>query len=123
MYRILWVKCTTPAGCKSIRIAGSSVMDGWKGHISRRVELVFSGAGKKVLRYLHVTEDGYPSGAPKEKLFKGNPRLTREGKLGYPYPSGFTKQNRFYKCFQQGYRDAISTRETIFKTISFSTKI
>ena len=29
MYRFLWVKCTTPAGCKSIRIAVSAVMDGW----------------------------------------------------------------------------------------------
>jgi hypothetical protein len=28
----LWVKCTTSAECKSIRIAESSVMDGWKDH-------------------------------------------------------------------------------------------
>ena len=46
-----------------------------------------------------------------------------EEKHGLPQPSGFTKQNLFYKCFQQGYRDAISIRETIFKTISFSTKV
>jgi hypothetical protein len=26
---MLWVKCTTSAECKSIRIAESSVMDGW----------------------------------------------------------------------------------------------
>ena len=31
MYRILWVKCTTPAGCKSIGIAMSMVMDGSNG--------------------------------------------------------------------------------------------
>ena len=28
----LWHKCTTSAECKTIRIAASSVMDGWKGH-------------------------------------------------------------------------------------------
>jgi hypothetical protein len=27
--RMLWVKCTTSAECKTIRIAESSVMDGW----------------------------------------------------------------------------------------------
>jgi hypothetical protein len=27
--RMLWVKCTTSAECKSIRIAESLVMDGW----------------------------------------------------------------------------------------------
>jgi hypothetical protein len=32
IYRILWVKCTTSAECKSIQIAESSVMDGWKDH-------------------------------------------------------------------------------------------
>jgi hypothetical protein len=26
---MVWVKCTTSAECKSIRIAESSVMDGW----------------------------------------------------------------------------------------------
>jgi hypothetical protein len=30
--QIVWVKCTTSAECKSIRIAESSVMDGWNGH-------------------------------------------------------------------------------------------
>jgi hypothetical protein len=29
---MVWVKCTTSAECKSIRIAESSVMDGWNGH-------------------------------------------------------------------------------------------
>jgi hypothetical protein len=32
IYRILWVKCTTSAECKPIRIVESSVMDGWKDH-------------------------------------------------------------------------------------------
>jgi hypothetical protein len=27
--RMVWVKCTTSVECKSIRIAESSVMDGW----------------------------------------------------------------------------------------------
>jgi hypothetical protein len=30
--RMVWVKCTTSAECKSIRIAESSVMDSWNGH-------------------------------------------------------------------------------------------
>jgi hypothetical protein len=30
--RMVWVKCTTSAECKTIRIAESSVMDGWNGH-------------------------------------------------------------------------------------------
>jgi hypothetical protein len=29
---MVWVKCTTSAECKPIRIAESSVMDGWKDH-------------------------------------------------------------------------------------------
>jgi hypothetical protein len=29
MYQMVWVKCTTSAECNSIRIAESSVMDGW----------------------------------------------------------------------------------------------
>jgi hypothetical protein len=28
---MMWVKCTTSAECKSIRIAASAVMDGWDG--------------------------------------------------------------------------------------------
>jgi hypothetical protein len=32
IYRILWVKCTTSAERKTIRIAESSVMDGWTGY-------------------------------------------------------------------------------------------
>ena len=60
MNRILWVKCATPAGCKSIRIAESSVMDGWKGHRSRRVEnLCFLELKKKkVCLYQDGTKDG-----------------------------------------------------------------
>jgi hypothetical protein len=30
--RMLWVKCTTSGECKPIRIAESSVMEGWKDH-------------------------------------------------------------------------------------------
>jgi hypothetical protein len=30
--QMVWVKCTTSAECKSIRIVESSVMDGWDGH-------------------------------------------------------------------------------------------
>jgi len=29
--RMVWVKCTTSAECKTIRIAASAVMDGWIG--------------------------------------------------------------------------------------------
>jgi hypothetical protein len=32
IYRMVWVKCTTSAECKPIRIAKSSVMDGCKDH-------------------------------------------------------------------------------------------
>ena len=32
LLQMLWHKCTTSAECRSIRIAASTVMDGWKGH-------------------------------------------------------------------------------------------
>jgi hypothetical protein len=32
LLQMLWHKCTTSAECRSIRIAASSVMDGWNGH-------------------------------------------------------------------------------------------
>jgi hypothetical protein len=39
--RMLWVKCTTSAECKSIRIAESSVMDGWKDHYIAQCQFWF----------------------------------------------------------------------------------
>ena len=38
---MVWVKCTTSAECKSIRIAVSTVMDGWEG-CCRAVLVLFS---------------------------------------------------------------------------------
>ena len=32
LLQMLWHKCTTSAECRTIRIAASMVMDGWKGH-------------------------------------------------------------------------------------------
>ena len=32
LLQLLWHKCTTSAECKPIRIAASTVKDGWKGH-------------------------------------------------------------------------------------------
>ena len=32
LLQMLWHKCTTSAECRTIRIAASTVMDGWKGH-------------------------------------------------------------------------------------------
>jgi len=47
-------------------------MDGWKGHRSRRVGLVFFWSRKrkenKMLMYLDGTEDGYLEGTPEEKV-------------------------------------------------------
>jgi hypothetical protein len=37
---MMWVKCTTSAECKSIRIAVSVVMDGWNGRCLAVVPLV-----------------------------------------------------------------------------------
>jgi hypothetical protein len=39
--RILWVKCTTSVECKPIRIAESSVMDGWKDHYIAQCQFWF----------------------------------------------------------------------------------
>jgi hypothetical protein len=41
IYRILWVKCTTSAECKPIRIAESLVMDGWKDHYIAQCQFWF----------------------------------------------------------------------------------
>jgi hypothetical protein len=38
---MVWVKCTTPAECKPIRIAESSVMDGCKDHYISNVKFWF----------------------------------------------------------------------------------
>jgi hypothetical protein len=51
--QMLWVKCTTSAECKTIRIAESSVMDGWDDrHLAQCQVLVFtkmfSGKWRKV---------------------------------------------------------------------------
>jgi hypothetical protein len=40
--RMLWVKCTTSAECKSIRIAMSSVMDGWNGRCLAQCQFWFT---------------------------------------------------------------------------------
>jgi hypothetical protein len=50
--RMVWVKCTTSAECKSIRIAVSAVMDGWDGRCLAVMPLVlfkkvFMGKGKR----------------------------------------------------------------------------
>jgi hypothetical protein len=39
--RILWVKCTTSAECKSIRIAESLVMDSWNGRCLAQCQFCF----------------------------------------------------------------------------------
>jgi hypothetical protein len=39
---MVWVKCTTSAECKSIRIAESSVMDGWDDHCLAQCQFWFS---------------------------------------------------------------------------------
>ena len=41
MYQFLWVKCTTPTWCKSIRIAVSAVMDGWSWFCRAVLDLSF----------------------------------------------------------------------------------
>jgi hypothetical protein len=38
---MVWVKCTTSAECKSIRIAESSVMDGWNGRYLAQCRFCF----------------------------------------------------------------------------------
>jgi hypothetical protein len=41
IYRMVWVKCTTSAECKPIRIAESSVMDGWNGRYLAQCRFCF----------------------------------------------------------------------------------
>jgi hypothetical protein len=38
---MVWVKCTTSAECKPIRIAESSVMDGWNGRYLAQCRFYF----------------------------------------------------------------------------------
>jgi hypothetical protein len=38
---MVWVKCTTSAECKSIRIAKSLVMDGWEDHYLAQCRFCF----------------------------------------------------------------------------------
>ena len=121
MYRMLWVKCATPAGCKSIRIAMSVVMDGWNGRF-----LAVLALSEKVFYDKKEWQTG--NWVPQRYARRGDDLWATMGwpekeKHGSPQPSSVTKINLFDRCFQQGYRDSISTRETIFKTLSFSTKI
>jgi hypothetical protein len=39
---MVWVKCTTSAECKSIRVAESSVMDGWDNRCLAQCRFCFS---------------------------------------------------------------------------------
>ena len=99
MYRILWLKCVTPAGCKSIRIAASAVMDGWNGRF-----LAVLALSKKVFmaRRNGRLETGYLGGTPEVMMmmFHGQPWVGLGRKsMGYPYPSGFTKQKRVLQMF------------------------
>ena len=58
--RLVWVKCATSAECKSIRIAASAVMDGWKGHTGRMgKEFVFK---RKVFRWSKEVPGRYEFG-------------------------------------------------------------
>jgi hypothetical protein len=41
---MVWVKCTTSTECKSIRIAESSVMDGWDDHCLAQCRFCFKTA-------------------------------------------------------------------------------
>jgi hypothetical protein len=38
---MVWVKCTTSAECKTIRIAESSVIDGWNGRYLAQCRICF----------------------------------------------------------------------------------
>jgi hypothetical protein len=62
---MVWVKCTTSAECKSIRIAESSVMDGWDDRYLAQCrfcfKMVFSEKWRKVSNgvlggYCHGTD-------------------------------------------------------------------
>jgi hypothetical protein len=39
---MVWVKCTTSAECKTIRISKSSVMDGWNGRYLAQCRFCFT---------------------------------------------------------------------------------
>ena len=109
----MWEKCTTSAECKSIRIAESSVMDGWKGPRSRRMGIL---CFKKKL--FSAKEKGGIKEVPGrygfwEKMV-GLGETTQsdlvERKKGYPHLSVFEK---IYKVFYKNVEivHAISTRE------------
>ena len=78
----MWGKCTTSAECKSIRIAESSVMDGWKGHRSRRMgNFMFSKekngfavenkeASRRYLGGTEMGEDGWSRGDNQSDLME-----------------------------------------------------
>jgi hypothetical protein len=58
---MVWVKCTTSAECKPIRIADSSVMDGWNGRYLAQCWFCFT------------------------KMFSGKWRMVSDGVLGGYY--------------------------------------
>jgi hypothetical protein len=76
---MVWVKCTTSAKCKSIRIAKSSVMDSWNGHYLAQCQFGFQrmffckeeekGAGRSTQRVLpwHVDGSEYLEGTAEER--------------------------------------------------------
>jgi hypothetical protein len=61
---MVWVKCTTSAECKSIRIADSSVMDGWDDHYLAQCQaLVYKSVfGKKRRKVSDGVLGGYCCG-------------------------------------------------------------
>jgi hypothetical protein len=56
---MLWVKCTTTAECKPIRIAESSVMEGWNGRYLAQCRFCFH---KDVFKKMEKVPDGVLEG-------------------------------------------------------------
>jgi hypothetical protein len=81
MYRILWVKCTTSTGCKSIRIAATAVMDSWDGRCLALMSFVLSKVLKKEMR---KWDSEYSSGTT-VKIED----VLEERQIGLTHPSGF----------------------------------
>jgi hypothetical protein len=65
---MVWVKCTTSAECKSIRIAESSVMDGWDNRCFAQCRFCFQ---KMISEKWRKVPDGVLGGTAMARMWFG----------------------------------------------------
>ena len=94
MYHVLWVKCTTPAGCKSTRVAVSAVRDGWSWFC--RAGLCLS--EEKVIWKKWRVDGTWSVRTMVDSGYLSTRSWPVEQKLGFPQPDGLSL-NSIFKMF------------------------